>query len=38
MSVVLSQTRLTAFARDATDFELVEPVLEIRSDGSVRRV
>lgn len=37
MSVVLSQARLTAFARDATDFELVEPILEIRSDGSVRR-
>jgi hypothetical protein len=38
MSVVLSQARLTAFARDATDFELVEPVLEIHSDGSVRRI
>jgi hypothetical protein len=37
MSVALSQTRLAAFARDATEFELVEPVLEIRSDGSVRR-
>jgi hypothetical protein len=37
MSVALSQARLTAFARDATDFELVKPVLEIRSDGSVRR-
>ncbi len=38
MSVKLSQTRLTAFAKDATDFELVEPVLEIRSDGTVHRV
>lgn len=38
MSIVLSQTRLNAFAKDATDFELVGPVLEIRSDGSVRRL
>jgi hypothetical protein len=38
MSNVLSQARLSAFARDATDFELVEPVLEIRSDGSVQRL
>ena len=37
MSVALSQARLAGFARDATDFELMEPVLEIRSDGSVRR-
>lgn len=37
MSLVLSETRLNAFARDATDFELVEPVLEIRSDGTVHR-
>lgn len=37
MSFVLSQARLAAFARDATDFELVEPVLEIHSDGSVHR-
>ncbi|MBB2819283.1 UNVERIFIED_ORG: hypothetical protein GGD51_000532 [Rhizobium esperanzae] len=38
MSIVLSQTRLNAFAKDATDLELVGPVLEIRSDGSVRRL
>lgn len=38
MSVALSQARLTAFAKGATDFDLVEPVLEVRSDGSVRRV
>lgn len=37
MSVVLSRAKLNAFARDATDFELVAPILEIRSDGSVRR-
>lgn len=38
MSVALSQARLTAFAKGATDFDLVEPVLEVRSDGSARRV
>ncbi|WP_275785403.1 hypothetical protein [Pararhizobium gei] len=38
MSTALSQTRLNAFAKDATDFELVSPVIEVRSDGSVRRV
>jgi hypothetical protein len=37
MSIALSAARLNAFARDATDFELVGPVLEIRSDGTVRR-
>lgn len=37
MSLELSAARLNALARDATDFELVEPVLEIRSDGTVRR-
>jgi len=37
MSFVLSEAKLKAFARDATDFELVEPVLEIRSDGTVHR-
>lgn len=38
MSLALSQARLNAFAKDATDFELVLPVIEIRSDGSVRRI
>ncbi|MGQ3210895.1 hypothetical protein [Shinella sp.] len=38
MSLLRSQARLTAFEKNATDFELVEPVLEIRSDGSVRRI
>jgi len=38
MSVVLSKAKLAAFARDANDFELMEPVLEIRSDGSTRQV
>lgn len=37
MGVMLSQARLAAFSRDATEFELMEPVLEIRSDGGVRR-
>jgi hypothetical protein len=38
MSTALSQARLNAFAKGATDFELVLPVIEIRSDGSVSRV
>lgn len=38
MSIILSQARLSAFARDTTEFELVEPVLEFHSDGSVRRI
>ena len=38
MSFVLSQARLTSFARNATDFELMEPVLEIGSDGSARQI
>lgn len=38
MSVVLSRLKLTAFARHATEFELVESVLEIHSDGNVRRI
>ena len=38
MSFALSQARLNALARGATDFELVEPVLQIRFDGSVHRI
>ncbi|MGR9285393.1 hypothetical protein [Rhizobium johnstonii] len=38
MSLLRSQARLAAFEKNATDFELVEPVLEIQSDGSVRRI
>lgn len=38
MSLALSEARLNAFARDATEFELVEPVLEIQWNGSFRRV
>lgn len=38
LSGEMTQTRLAAFARDAFDFELIEPVLEIRSDGSTRRI
>jgi hypothetical protein len=34
----LNQTKLNTFARNSLVFELVEPVLEIRSDGTVRRV
>ncbi len=38
MSFMLSQAKLEIFARAATDYELVEPVLEFLSDGNVRRV
>jgi hypothetical protein len=37
MSLTLSEARLNAFARDATEFELVEPVLEIHWDGRTLR-
>lgn len=33
-----AQSKLSAFARNSAVYDLVEPVLEIRSDGSVRRV
>ena len=32
-----AQKKLRAFARDSVVYELIKPVLEIRSDGSVRR-
>jgi hypothetical protein len=32
------QNKLGAFARNSGVYDLVEPVLEIRSDGSVHRV
>jgi hypothetical protein len=35
MSFELSQQKIRAFARAATDYELVEPVLRIASDGHV---
>lgn len=38
MSAILAKVRLAMFARDATDFELVGPVLEIRSNGTVSRI
>jgi hypothetical protein len=38
MSLLLSQARLKMFARDSNDFDLVEPVLEIASNGTVRRI
>ena len=34
----LAETRLRALARDSQVYELVGPVLEIRSDGSVHRI
>ncbi|CUW92154.1 MULTISPECIES: hypothetical protein [Rhizobium/Agrobacterium group] len=38
MSLLQSQAKLASFEKNATDFELVGPVLEVRSDGSVRRI
>lgn len=38
MSFELSQERIRALARDATDYELVEPVLQIASNGYVEHV
>ena len=38
MAVDLWQSRMGAFARDADVFELVQPVLQIASDGDVKRV
>jgi len=35
MSFQLSQKKLKEFARDATDYELMEPVLQIASNGQV---
>ena len=37
MSPALSEARLNAFARDATEFELIEPILEIHWDGRTLR-
>jgi hypothetical protein len=38
MSFELTQQKLKAFARDATDYELVEPVLRIAAQGCVERL
>jgi hypothetical protein len=38
MSFELSQEKIRSFARAATDYELVEPVLRIASDGHVEHV
>jgi hypothetical protein len=38
MSFKLSQEKIRPFAGAATDYELVEPVLRISSDGHVERV
>jgi hypothetical protein len=34
----ICQQKMAAFARHSTEYELIEPVLEIFSDGTVRRV
>lgn len=38
LDMTLCQRKMAAFARSSTTYELVEPVLEIFSDGRVRRV
>jgi hypothetical protein len=38
MTFELSQEKLKAFARDATDYELVDPVIRVDSDGRVESV
>lgn len=38
MSLPLSQEKVKAFSRGATDYDLVEPVLEVKSDGTVHRI
>ncbi len=38
LSLDLVQTLLTTFKRDSTVYDLVEPILEITSDGIVKRV
>lgn len=38
MSFELSQERIGAFERNATEYELVEPVICVAGDGSVKRV
>lgn len=34
----LCRAKLAMYRRDSTDYKLVEPVLEISSDGSIRRI
>ncbi len=38
MSLELSRTRLAMFAREATTYELIGPVLEVSADGSVKHI
>ena len=38
MSYELTQEKLNSFARDATDYELVEPVLRISANGEIEHV
>lgn len=38
LEVSLHQEKMAAFARHSTKYELIEPVLEIFSDGRVRRI
>jgi hypothetical protein len=38
MSFELTQQKLRAFARDATDYELVQPVLRIAANGYVEHL
>jgi hypothetical protein len=38
MTFELSQQRIKVFSRDATDYELVEPVIRVDGDGLVESV
>ena len=38
MSYDLSQQKLNAFARGATHYDLVEPVIKVAADGQVERI
>jgi hypothetical protein len=38
MSYDLSQDKLKTFAREATYYDLVEPVIRVAADGRVERV
>jgi hypothetical protein len=38
MSFELSQEKLKSFARDATDYELVEPVIRVAADGEAESI
>jgi hypothetical protein len=38
LNLDFAQNKLTTFARNSAVYDLVEPVLQIHSDGTVRRI